>query len=354
MPLKGLNTGRIMNLIQSKYHFLSRHPALCRTLAAFSLVLASSGTTAAQEGTYIDFSHPNVMIDLSVIDGGGYQDTSGAAATVPGGSSGLKLLMPGSQAPTSMLHVPTVSGKPLSQPKKQGAVQTATNTPDPVTKEAPAPAPVVKQAPAPVVKQAPAPVVKQAPAPAPKPVETATTPKKLEAPQKPATPAVVADTAPTAESAPKAPPPVPVVKPMPKVAETEAPEAPPVPKSQNAAAPQQAALPPAAETIAPGQALRITFGADKTKLPDAAKAGLIALAEKMKGQEEMRLQLMAYAGGPSLSSSLARRMSLSRALSIRSFLIESGVRSTRIDVRALGNKTKEEPINRVDLNVTER
>jgi outer membrane protein OmpA-like peptidoglycan-associated protein len=47
-------------------------------------------------------------------------------------------------------------------------------------------------------------------------------------------------------------------------------------------------------------------------------------------------------------------MSLSRALAIRSFLIENGVRSTRIDVRALGNKTTEEPFNRVDLKVTER
>ncbi len=343
MPLKGLNTGHIMDLIQSKYHFLSRRPALCRTLAVFSLVLASSGTAAAQEGTYIDFSDPNVIIDLSVIDGGGYQDTSGAAATAPGGSSGLKLLMPGSQPPVSMLHVPTVSGKPLSLPLKQRTVQTAAKTPDPVMKEAPAPAAVVKQA----------------PPSAPKSVEAATTPKKLEAPEKPATAAVVAATAPTVESAPKAPPP-PDVKPTPKVAEPKAPKAPeaptppPAPKTQNTAAPQQAALPPAAETIALGQALRITFAADKTKLPDAAKAELTALAEKMKGQKEMRLQLMAYAGGPSLSSSLARRMSLSRALSIRSFLIESGVRSTRIDVRALGNKTKEEPINRVDLNVTER
>ena len=68
----------------------------------------------------------------------------------------------------------------------------------------------------------------------------------------------------------------------------------------------------------------------------------------------MRLQLMAYAGGQTLSSSQARRVSLSRALAIRSFLIENGVRSTRIDVRALGNKTSEEPLNRVDLNVSER
>ena len=71
------------------------------------------------------------------------------------------------------------------------------------------------------------------------------------------------------------------------------------------------------------------------------------------GQEGV-LQLMAYAGGESLSSGKARRLSLSRALSVRSYLIENGVRSTRIDVRALGNKTAEEPLNRVDVTIAER
>ena len=63
---------------------------------------------------------------------------------------------------------------------------------------------------------------------------------------------------------------------------------------------------------------------------------------------------MAYAGGGDLSSSKARRLSLSRALSVRTFLIENGIRSTRIDVRALGDKTTEDPVNRVDVVVTER
>ncbi|MBT6085598.1 MAG: hypothetical protein HOH22_07570 [Rhodospirillaceae bacterium] len=47
-------------------------------------------------------------------------------------------------------------------------------------------------------------------------------------------------------------------------------------------------------------------------------------------------------------------MSLSRALSVRSFLIDNGIRSTQIDVRALGNKTTEKPINRVDVNLARR
>ncbi len=58
---------------------------------------------------------------------------------------------------------------------------------------------------------------------------------------------------------------------------------------------------------------------------------------------------MAYAAGEDLSSSKARRISLSRALSVRSYLIEKGVRSTRIDVRALGDKAEGDQKNRVDV-----
>ena len=103
---------------------------------------------------------------------------------------------------------------------------------------------------------------------------------------------------------------------------------------------QKAALPPAGTPLAPGRAMQIAFKSTTSKLPDTAKAGLKTLAAKLKGQPALRLQLMAYAGGESLSSGKARRLSLSRALSVRSYLIENGVRSTRIDVRALGNKTR--------------
>jgi len=44
-----------------------------------------------------------------------------------------------------------------------------------------------------------------------------------------------------------------------------------------------------------------------------------------------------------------RRLSLSRALAVRAFLIDQGVRSTRLDVRALGDKTGDGPADRVDI-----
>ncbi|MBT3907792.1 MAG: OmpA family protein, partial [Rhodospirillaceae bacterium] len=139
------------------------------------------------------------------------------------------------------------------------------------------------------------------------------------------------------------PPPPPAPTPVKKV------EAKPAPKPK-----QTASLPPKGGDIKAGKAIRVVFNPGASKLPNDAKDGLRAIAGKLKGAATLRLQLLAYAGGGSISSSKARRVSLSRALSVRSFLIESGVRSTRIDVRALGNKSTEKPINRVDVNVVER
>ncbi len=78
------------------------------------------------------------------------------------------------------------------------------------------------------------------------------------------------------------------------------------------------------------------------------------MVARIRDDPSLRLQLLAYAGGESLSPSKARRLSLSRALSARTFLIENGLRSTRIDVRALGDTATDEPVNRVDINVIER
>jgi outer membrane protein OmpA-like peptidoglycan-associated protein len=328
-----------MNVFQNKKYFSGVHTKLGGALTAFSMVLISSGISNAQDQseTFMDFSHPNVTVDLSVISDGGYQQSATVAAPTLGMPAGRILLLPGGQAPSSMLHLPTVGGAPLPQLKKPKKVQAVAKVPTPT----PAPEPVVAKAPE----------IKVAPAPAKvEPAEVAETPKKLEAPAKPTV------SAPVVKAEEKSPPPPAVVKPAVTVAKQEAPKAPkapPAPEAKKSPETQQAALPPA-KSLSDTGSLRVAFPADQTKLPAAAKDRLKALANKMKGQDNMRLQLMAYAGGESLSSSLARRMSLSRALSVRSFLIENGVRSTRIDVRALGNKTTEEPLNRVDLNVAER
>lgn len=314
------------------------------TLGALSALLISTGVAQAQSQpeVFIDYSHPNITVDLSVLGDGGYTAAPvSAAAPALGVPSGRKLLVPGGKAPQSMLHVPMASGETMPQLKQP--VMKAVVKP-PVQKVEAAPAPTAAPEPAPVIAQAPEP---EAPPAAPQAVVTKA-PEELKVPEKPVEVAKIDK---------KAPPPAPAVAPAPKVEEkkeTVAPTPPPTPESQAPEKPEVASLPSSGDAVMPDQGVRVIFGAEQTKLPESSKAQLVELANSMKGKGDMRLQLMAYAGGPDLSSSLARRMSLSRALSIRSFLIENGVRSTRIDVRALGNKTNEEPVNRVDLNVSER
>ncbi len=116
-----------------------------------------------------------------------------------------------------------------------------------------------------------------------------------------------------------------------------------------------AALPlSAGRAAADGQFGRVEFGSAAVDLPDSAKRVLDQAAATLKGDEGARLQLIAYASGGDEAGSQARRLSLSRALAVRSYLIDQGVRSTRMDVRALGNRVPEGPSDRVDLVLVRR
>jgi len=70
----------------------------------------------------------------------------------------------------------------------------------------------------------------------------------------------------------------------------------------------------------------------------------------MQANDDLRLQLMAYASGQDGSSSEARRLSLSRALAVRSYLIDKGIRTARFIVRAQGDRYGDGPPDRVDLS----
>ena len=76
------------------------------------------------------------------------------------------------------------------------------------------------------------------------------------------------------------------------------------------------------------------------------------MAASLAGDEQKRLQVVAYAASQG-NTSAARRLSLSRALAVRSYLIDKGIRSTRIDVRAMGapEAASSGPADRVDLVV---
>ena len=62
-----------------------------------------------------------------------------------------------------------------------------------------------------------------------------------------------------------------------------------------------------------------------------------------------RLQVKAFAGGVGDNAGSARRTSLKRALTVRSYLIEQDISATRIDVRALGVPQDGGNQDRVDI-----
>ena len=133
------------------------------------------------------------------------------------------------------------------------------------------------------------------------------------------------------------------------------PETPELPKTAAEATEETtvASLPEEPVSVA-NDALRIPFGVGGADLPESALQPLQELAARLSREPNLRVQLFAFAAGTETNASQARRLSLSRALAVRAVLIDSGVRSTRMDVRALGSNTNEAPLDRVDLLVVRR
>lgn len=100
-----------------------------------------------------------------------------------------------------------------------------------------------------------------------------------------------------------------------------------------------------------GNRYEIPFAPESTDLPDNAAPALDDLAARMQKNPDLRIQLMGYAGTRSGSASQARRASLFRALAIRTHLMKHGIRSTRMDVRALGQGNEQGSPDRVDIVV---
>lgn len=269
-------------------------------LALLALVPVTT-PTAARDGS--------VRVDRSVIESLGPPPP---APPVPGGApraGGLPL------APDTVPQA-TPQRRPLQRPQPaQRAVRAAApDRPLPLPPEEPAEIPPLA-----------------APAPLPLP------------PPFPAPPPVVAAPAPAAPPSVAAPPPAPP-------AQVAAPEP---TRPAEIAAPRPAAPAPASVRPAglPPERVRLLFAPETQELTEAMRAELRALASALPDGDAPRLTVNAYAGGDPANPSLARRASLSRALAVRTALMEAGVRSTRIDVRALGLNAGDGPPDRVDVLV---
>ena len=113
-------------------------------------------------------------------------------------------------------------------------------------------------------------------------------------------------------------------------------------------------LPPSEVVSGDNLDLQILFDAGVDTMTEADQALLDQLAGRLSGNPDQRIQLRAYASSDDGTASAARRLALARALQVRAYLIENGVRSTRIDVRALGDKVEGGgPLDRIDIVLVE-
>lgn len=172
--------------------------------------------------------------------------------------------------------------------------------------------------------------------------------------------AATAALAPSASLAPTTPPPASLPSALPSAAPSPAAmTAMSTPPSVAPVAPAPAPMVTPAAALATvgasGGGTRIVFSAGNADLPDGAKSDLDALVKRLNDSDRVRLQLVAYASGTAEEANQARRVSLQRALAVRSYLMERGVPNTRMDVRALGNRTDgKDPPDRVDIVMVER
>ena len=122
--------------------------------------------------------------------------------------------------------------------------------------------------------------------------------------------------------------------------------------AQPAAKPAAAAAPaPAAAGAATKPALTIVFKSTETAVPLTSKDTLDTLAKQLAQNESQRVTIIAYATATGDQASTARRVSLSRALSVRAYLIDAGVNNLRINVQAEGDKNPGGEPDRVDILV---
>ena len=127
---------------------------------------------------------------------------------------------------------------------------------------------------------------------------------------------------------------------------------PPPPKRVATAAPAPAATAPVAVEAGLRKLTVIPFPVGESNPASADVNAVHGLATKLNAALNggaARVQLNAYGGPRGDKSSDSRRLSLKRALVIRELLIEDGVPSEKIDVRAMGGADDNNGLDRVDV-----
>ena len=349
---------------------------------------------AAQTHVYTDqYGNPTVSVDLRVLDQLGpkqslpdiYRTTAPIPtrpvmarrpAPVSGGARAGLLAPPPRTMPHSKLSLPAgnIPGGTATRHIGPPAAASVAPPPRPIKR---LPPPVARSVPP--AQPAPTVAVRRSAAltpiaPPKPPAAVLATPKPTarlappSVPTTPATPTVIPKsivTAPLSTKTPApirppllAPPKTTLAKPVaPAPKPTTAPppiKAPPAAQSRVAAAPASRPVGPVESiSVSPdGNLYSIPFSVGTQDLPTIASDALNGLAERMKKEDDIRIQLIGFASNGGESASQARRRSLFRALAVRTHLMKEGIRSTRMDVRALGQTNVEGgPPDRVDIIV---
>ena len=162
------------------------------------------------------------------------------------------------------------------------------------------------------------------------------------APPTPPNQAAAATAAPPAATLPVAAPPTVALAPI----------APPTPETAAAAPPPPAISATSSSAATPNATgLQVTFGSGQSDLSPSSAAALENLVKTSPSGDAISFNVVAYAAGTPGDPSTARRLSLARALAVRSTLIANGVSSSRIYVRALGASTGDSTPDRVDVAI---
>jgi hypothetical protein len=365
-------------------------------LSAVGLVCTGVGSSAHAQSN-------EVIVNYDVLNGlpaspPAYPQAGGAAAvppyapygTQPPMAAGGQLTPPPAGELSSVLTMIGPDGRPVAPVKlKKPGSQDSSNTQVASTPPA-APAPLPETVPMPTgTPQPPEPGVNAESAPPAAAVQTSEptaptvqTPAASNAePPAPAAPAVEAPTQqpaqePAAQQQPVQDQPVPqqqaAAEPAQQpaqppagqepAAEQQAAKTPPVPAEGDAAKTEPTEQKPAEEAAAPPEpdnsqpappvpqgGIRIVYPTDMNDVPPEANAALDDLASQMQADENMRVEIRCYGSGTPDTENKARRKALARCLSIRQYLFSKDIRTTRMDVRALGLKSEGQPADRVDI-----
>ncbi len=340
----------------------------------------SSGQSGAPSGSSLYNPYGQPLVPLSQVS-----QAPQARVTSAGGQPQYPTQVPAFQPQSQLLVAPPVGSNrvvaaPATEKTSPAPVQVA-SAPVQIAKVAPPPAPkAVKETLAPLqITNAPSSVVPPAPAittappiqsqpvaktpavatPAPEVVTAKIVEAPTVTPTKPPEPAPEIATVTTEPIL--TPPPVPASV----IAETSGiPSAPTIAAPSLAESTEELAPPPPAplsltpvealvetatiDPAAPLELIKLFFEPEHAELSADARTQLNQLADALLADNTKIIQLLAYASDTE-SSAQARRVSLSRALAVRGVLMERGIQSTRMHVRALGNKSKAGNPDRVEI-----